>query len=200
MNENELKTYCLEHAGENLPAEAEALLSRDPQLKKQVDQLIMVSKLISLKQYEQPHPACIQRCIQSVNARIEAQRKGGLLVRMRDWFDLEESAGQLAYAAAALVVCAVGIGLVLRGGAQEGVTVASQESPVVQTQAVPEPVVMTVESIHTAVEEQVATVEREIYPAFDKPLIVLQVSSNPQPSSPRMQFGPGSTVPVRFDY
>jgi len=199
MNENELKTYCLEHAGETLPAEAEALLNRDPQLKKQVDQLILVSQLVSLKKYEQPHAACLNRCIQSVNARIEERRHGGLLVQVREWFDAETSAAQFAYAAAALLVCAVGIGFIVRGGSTEVVNVASQEAPTMQP-AVPEPVEMVVESIHPAMEEQIAEVEREIYPAFDKPLIVLQVSSNPQPSSPRMQFGPGSTVPVSFDY
>jgi len=201
MNENELRTYCFEHAGEPLPAEAEALLNRDPQLKKQVEQLIMVSKLVSLKKYEQPHAACLNRCIQSVNARIEERRRGGILVRVREWFDVESPASSFAYAAAALLVCAAGVGLFVRAGHTERVMVAAQETAPIQSEAVPEPVVMVIESIQPAVEEeQIVAVERETYPAFDKPLIVLQVNSNPQPSSPRMQFGPGTTVPVRFDY
>lgn len=198
MNENELRTYCLEHAGETLPAEAEALLSRDPELKKQVDRLIAVSRLISLKKYEQPEPACLHRCIQSVNERIQERREGGLMVQIREWFAFEPYAGRLAYTAAALVVCAVGIGLFLRGGAPQGVNVASQENPVVRPEIIPEPVEMKVETIAPAAVEQIAEVNREI-PAFEKPLIVLRVDTNPQPSR-GISFGSPETVPVSFDY
>jgi hypothetical protein len=61
------------------------------------------------------------------------------------------------------------------------------EQPVAVAESAPEP---------TEVETQVADGD---LPQFDKPLIVLRVDTNHQPTQ-RMSFGPGTSVPVSFDY
>lgn len=198
MNESELRAYCLEHAGERLPAEAEALLARDPELKKQVDRLVAVSRLISLKKYEQPDADAARRCMTAVNRRILEREEAGLAARIREWFTFEQPVMAVAYAAAALVVCALGVGL-LTNREPEAVSVAVNEAPAVQPQQpLPEPVQMRMEPVSPAVEAQIAEAVRENYAGFEKPLIVLRVDSNPGTS--RMSFGSDASVPVSFDY
>jgi len=202
MNESELKQYCLEHAGETLPAEAEALLKRDPGLKRQVDQLILVSKLISLKRYEQPHATCAERCVNAVTARIKEQQNASAWTRLTEWFADEQPAARWAYGMAALFICAVGISFALRENPVGAEVAAVPEVPVIQADVAPEVVEVLAEVTPPVSEpaENVAVATAD-FPAFEKPLIVLQVNAtNPQPTSRGMSFGPGPSVPVSFEY
>jgi hypothetical protein len=202
MNESELKQYCLEHAGETLTAEAEALLKRNPELKRQVDQLVMVSKIISLKRYEQPHATCEQRCVNAVTARIEELQDASAWTKLTGWFADEQPAARWVYGMAALLICAVGISFALRENPVGTDMAAVPEVPVIQTDVAPEVVETLAEVTPVVVEpaEEVAIATAD-FPAFEKPLIVLQVNAtNPQPSSRGMSFGPGPSVPVSFEY
>lgn len=200
MNESELKQYCLEHAGETLPAEAEAFLKSNPEIKRQVDQLVFVSKLISLKKYEQPHATCALRCINAVNARIEEDRNASAWTRLGNWFADQHAAAQLSYGLAAMIICMVGLNFFM-GSDQGGAEIATApDVPTIESDAAPKVVETLAEVITPASEkiEEVAINTKE-FPAFEKPLIVLQVSSNPQPSS-GISFGGGASVPVSFEY
>jgi len=207
MNELELKTYCLEHAGETLPAEAEARMQRDPELKKQVERLILVKKIISLKQYEQPHPSCTLRCIRAVNARIEQDRQSPIQSRLREWFGFEQPAQRWAYGAAALLIGMVGAGLFVSGGSSDLVVAEADVSvppPAAVMEISGEPDVVSVELAMVpeaiAEEEQLAAVAPNIIPSSEKPLIMLRVGADFPAERGRMKFGGEASTPVSFEY
>ena len=192
MNENELKTYCLEHAGENLPPEAAALLQRDAELKRQVDQLIAVRNLISLKRYEQPSDFAMNRCLRGIHEQIERQPVG-FWAKVQSWFEFEQPA--LAYSLAALALAVVGGLFVMNRPASEGPVIAA-EAPVVM-----EPVMMVADVPDEAVVETLAAIEPTPFPAFDKPLIFLGPdTTNIQPTRSGMTIGGGQLMPVSFEY
>jgi len=201
MNESELRQYCLEHAGERLSADAEAYLAKNPEVRKQVEQLRTIKLLVSLKRHEQPAPGSLDRCLAGVHRELDQRQQAGWFARLVEWINDEQPVVAFAYASAALVVCAVGVSLFLRAAPESAVVadaapaaeeaVPSQEKPVIFVRTA-EPIEM--EPI------EIANMDPDHYPALEKPLIILQVSSNPQPSSPRMSFGGAMSVPVSFEY
>jgi hypothetical protein len=192
MNENELKTYCLEHAGEQLPADAEAMLQRNPDLKRHVDQLIAVRNLISLKHYEQPSDVAMNRCMRGIHEQV-VRRPVGFWAKVQSWFEFEQPA--MAYGVAALALAVVGGLVALNRPAAEGPVVAV-EAPVVM-----ESVVMVADVPDETVVETLASIEPTAFPAFDKPLIFLGPdTTNIQPTRSGMTIGGGQIVPVSFDY
>jgi hypothetical protein len=199
MNEQELKTYCREHAGEPMPPEARALLERDPALRAEVERLARVAALMGLKRYETPHPSALPRCMAAVEARIAAGEGESILERMAALWSWKTT-GALAGAAVLLAVTVVGLtGQPVEDGA--GAVVAEIPAAAVPEVMI-ERVVMVQENDAAAddAEAMLAGLESPApMPTFEKPLIVLQVSSNPQPSR-RLEFGPGNTVPVNFEY
>lgn len=195
MNESELRTYCLEHAGEPMPAEAEALLRRDAELKRQVDRLVAVKNLMSLKNYEQPSAGSLDRCLRGVRAQIA--QPVSVWDRIREAFTFEQPA--LAYGVAALVLAVAGAAVVLNRGTPAGPAFVEQTPETTVESVVSEPVVVSVEPVEPDPEPQV--VVAETFPAFDKPWIVLRTeNTNIQPSRPGMSIGGGQVVPVSFEY
>lgn len=193
MNENELKTYCLEHAGEQLPAEADALLQRNFELKRQVDQLIAVQRLMSLKRYEQPSDPSMIRCQRGIRKQIE-QQPAGLWAKLQSWFAFEQPA--MVYGLAAIALALVSSFVLMNRSDVAGPVVAT-DTPVVV-----EPVVMTVDvPADISPIETYASVNPANFPAFDKPLIFLGPdTTNIQPTRSGMTIGGGQLVPVSFDY
>lgn len=195
MNKSELKQYCLEHAGEELPAEAQALLAGDPELKKQVDQLITVQKLVSLKRYEKPSDDSLERCIRGVNKEI-ANNRLSLSAIFREWIAFEPQAVRYASAVAAVLVCAIGISF-LATKEKMSVDVAAQQHSDAAMRAVPEPVALTTET--DGLDDAFAASNIESNPAYEKPVIVLRVASNQQPRPSGMTIGGGQVMPVSFE-
>lgn len=192
MNENELKTYCLEHAGEQLPPEAAALLQRNPELKKQVDQLVAVRNLMSLKRHEQPSDFAIQRCQRGIHEQIVNQ-PAGIWAKIQSWFEFEQPA--MAYGLAALALAVVGGLVAINRPASEAPVVAAEVPLVV------EPVMMLADVPEEAVVETLAAIDPAPFPAFDKPLIFLGPdTTNIHPSRSGMTIGGGQLVPVSFEY
>lgn len=195
MNESELKVYCLEHAGETLPPEAQALLQRDPALQADVARLIAVRNLISLKRYEQPADTAMERCLLAVSRQIR-QEPEGWAARLRSWFTVEHPA--LAYGTAALALVAVTALVLPRGPATAPLAVFDEPAP---AEVLPEPVLLAVDEPDGAEIEPTIAAAASTFPNFDKPIIFLRSeSTNLQPSVPRMQIGPGQVVPVNFEY
>jgi len=192
MNENELKTYCLEHAGEQLPPEAAALVQRNPDLKRQVDQLIAVQRLMSLKRYEQPSAASMSRCQRGIHEQIVNQ-PAGIWAKLQSWFEFEQPA--MAYGLVAVALAVVGGWVAINRTATEGPVVA------VEIPLTVEPVVMVADVPDETVAETLAAIEPAPFPAFDKPLIFLGPdTTNIQPTRPGMTIGGGQLVPVSFEY
>ena len=140
MNEQELKTYCLEHAGEALPPEARALLERDPALRAEVDRLARVAALMGLKRYETPHPSALPRCVQAVEARIAAGEGETMWERLAAAWTPAAWAG----AAALLAVTALGV-TVMTGGREGSPSLTTIEAEVVAPVVI-EPVQLTREA------------------------------------------------------
>ncbi len=192
MNDEQLKIYCREHAGEALTAEAEALLQRDPELKREVDQLIVIQKLMSLKRHEQPAIGSAERCARAVSERIARDRQASFAERLRAWFTYESPVPGYVYAAAAVVV-AVGLTLTLQ---QPGST------PAVAVMAPPEPVIEQVTFVAEALAEtNEASVMTASTPAPEKPIIMLRVNADELIDTPRsgLTFGGDSSVPVSYE-
>ncbi len=200
MNEHELKQYCLEHAGEDLSAEAEALLRRDPDLKRQVDRLVAVKNLVSLKRYEQPDPACLDRCLRGVREQV-AVRHESVWDRLVSLFEFERPA--LAYGMAALAVAVVGSAVVLNRGGLDVPSIVQNAPQISEESLTPEPVVFVAEAVQPeepTIATEIASAE-SVFPAFNKPIIFLRTdNTNIQPSTPRMQINGGQVVPVSFEY
>ena len=192
MKESELRQYCLEHAGEKLTPEAEALLAKDPELKEQVDQLAAVQKLISLKRYEQPSPDVLERCLTAVNEKIESKQKAGIVERLRDWVAYEPVAMQYGYATAAVILCIVVVGLFLVVPTNK-VQVAQQDDAPAAVPAAEE-----VAPVEAGLGQQLA-VAAPTNEAINKPIIVMRVNSN-QPANQRgMTIGGNQVMPVSFE-
>ncbi len=195
MNESELKTYCLEHAGETLPPDAQALLQRDPALQADVARLIAVRNLISLKRYEQPSDAAMERCLRAVSQQIR-QEPAGWASRLRAWFVFEHPA--LAYGTAALALIAVTALVLPRDPATAPLAVLDESIP---ADVLPEPVLLAVDEPDASDIAPTIAAAEAAFPNFDKPIIFLRSeSTNLQPSVPRLQIGPGQVVPVSFEY
>jgi len=195
MNESELKVYCLEHAGETLPPEAQALLQRDPALQADVARLVAVRNLISLKRYEQPADIAMERCLRAVSQQIR-QEPEGWVSRLRTWFTIEHPA--LAYSTAALALVAVTALVFPRSPATAPLAALDENAP---AEVLPEPVLLAVEESDVADIAPTIAAAEAAFPNFDKPIIFLRSeSTNLQPSVPRMQIGPGQVVPVNFEY
>lgn len=206
MNEAELKQYCLEHAGEPMSAEAHALMQRDPELKRHVDRLMVIQKLMSLKRHEIPHPSSLNRCLASVQARIEEHESGGWWARLRASWVFETPAPAMAVAAVALV--AIGLAFAWRPGADGSAAVAAIETapPVAQPEAVvllPElPDLLADIPAETEEQRDSNTVElaAETIPTAEKPLIILRVDPAVTPYGERIRFGVPDSTPVNFEY
>jgi hypothetical protein len=195
MNESELKVYCLEHAGETLPPEAQALLQRDPALQADVARLVAVRNLVSLKRYEQPSSPAMERCLRAVGQQLR-QEPEGWASRLRAWFTIEHPA--LAYGTAALALIAVTALVLPRGPASAPVALLEEPTP---AEILPEPVLLAVDEPDEADIAPTIAAAEAAFPNFDKPIIFLRSeSTNLQPSVPRMQIGPGQVVPVSFEY
>lgn len=192
MNDEQLKTYCREHAGETMTAEAEALLQRDPELKREVDQLIAIQKLISLKRHEQPAIGSAERCARAVSERIARDRQLSLADRLRAWFTYESPLPGYAYAAAALALAA-GLTLALRQPLESPAVAVIETSEPVMEQAVfaAEPIAETNEAAALA----------SSVPAPEKPIIMLRVNADELIDTPRsgLTFGGDSSVPVSYE-
>jgi len=196
------KKYCLEHAGEEMPPEAAALLQQDPSLRSQVDRLALTAKLISLKQYEQPHPAAMHLCLRAVQARIEQRSQASWLSRVREWFELETPAPAMAYGLAVAALCLVGAGIYVGGWMERGAPMLA-EAPVVVPEAVMEPVMLAAEPpLPFDLDEEQSLALAVEMPSIDKPIIMLRVNELPPayPSGGRMSFGSEFAVPVNFEY
>ncbi|HMP90350.1 MAG TPA: hypothetical protein PJ991_09110 [Kiritimatiellia bacterium] len=208
MNNEELKQYCLERAGEQLPLEAQTFLNKNPEVKTQVDRLIVIQKLIALKQYELPHPSSSIRCMEAVSARIEQSRNASIWAKLTEWVSDDNTGRQLAYGAAALVICVAGASVLLRGGSADQALVQNTEiaTPAVIELATEQPLVMAVtlkDDFQDAAipdKEMLVSVNPEPMATADKPLIILRVDSTHQPERGRLSFGGDASVPVRFDY
>lgn len=190
MNEAELKTFCREHAGEDMPPEAIALLARDPELRREVDQLIMVQRLMSLKTYEAPGPGSADRCIRAVQARIESREKLSLLETIRSWFTYDTPSPSFVYAAATLAVCVLGASMWIQSsGANKNVLVESTPDPVLSPVALTTPV-------ETNQQQMAATP-----PVTEKPIIMLRVNSDAITEAPGrgLTFGGDESVPVSYE-
>lgn len=192
MNNEQLKTYCREHAGEPMTAEAEAVLQRDPELKREVDQLVAIQKLISLKRHEQPAIGSADRCARAVSERIALDRQAGLIHRLRAWFAYESPVPGYAYAAAALALAA-GLSLALR---------QPIDSPAVTAIESPEPVLerATFAAEPIAETNETAALASSV-PAPEKPIIMLRVNADELIDTPRsgLTFGGDSSVPVSYE-
>jgi RNA polymerase sigma factor (sigma-70 family) len=204
MNEDvamDWKKYCLEHAGEPLPAEARALLLQDPELKRQVEQLVLVQKLISLKRHEQPDPAALPRCLQAVQARIGQREQVSLFARLREWFEFEAPAPAMAYGFAVAALLLVGAGVYVRGLTEPSAPVVAEVLPVetleLATELDPTPMVLAFQD-EPELEENEPALAADM-PSLDKPVIMLRVNALP-PSGGRMSFGPDASTPVNFEY
>jgi len=192
MNKNELKQFCLEHAGEDLPAEAKSFLDQNPAVKSEVDQLIAIRKILALKKYEQPDPRVLDRCISGVNARIENRRRASSWSRIREWFELHEQAPAPAYAAAALALVVTGSALFYSVG-------RSGHAPAIAEKSTAEiaPVVVAESPAETnqSAREMIADI-----PAAQKPIILLKVDRTGETGtgSP-VTFGGDQSVPVSYE-
>jgi hypothetical protein len=192
VNDEQLKIYCREHAGETLTAEAEALLQRDPELKREVDQLIAIQKLMSLKRHEQPAIGSAERCARAVSDRIARDRQSSFAERFRAWFAYESPVPGYVYAATALVVAA-GLTLTLQQpGSPPAVAVMDPPEPVI------EPATFARESVTETNETGIMTAST---PAPEKPIIMLRVNADELIDTPRsgLTFGGDSSVPVSYE-
>ncbi len=183
MNEQELISYCREHAGEDLPAECRDYLESHPDLRKEVDRLVLVAGLVSLKRYETPDPAAETRMSAAIRSAIRKTSSAPWWIRL---FDRSESpAFGLGFAAACLALAGLGVVLVMTPANPPSLVEKALESP-------------------QAVEAQVAEhsetqATNDLDPAL--PVTVMQVASNTHPvRSGDIQYGTGLTIPVRYDY
>lgn len=196
MNESELKRWCLEHAGEPMPPEAEAYLRDHPETARNVERLALVSKLMSLKGHETPDPHLAGRCAARVRERIESEKRRSWLHRLEDALTLHP-APVWAGAAAALVL---GAGLWI------GLHSAPESTPLASTAAEPEPepVALVADAASPAAETGItanalASTAAPI-PLNEKPILVLRVESNPGAFGPGgIDYGIGGTMPVSFE-
>ncbi|HMO51962.1 MAG TPA: hypothetical protein PKE26_09985 [Kiritimatiellia bacterium] len=191
------KTYCLEHAGEPLPPEAQAVLLRDPELKKQVDGQLMVQRLMALKRYEQPHPGALARCRSDVMTRLENRGRMGWLARMREWLALDAPSPAVAYGLAVMVLVLVGAGAYMRMETS-GPSITAEVAPLSPPDVTPMIASTQDEAWPAAVEDALAAVEA---PSLDKPVIMLRVDATSlTPGSGRLSFGTEASTPVSFEY
>lgn len=193
MNEAGLRQYCREHAGEDLTAEARALLERDPALKCEVEQLAFIKKLISLKQYEQPEPGALARCQAGVQARIAAHQDAGLLMRVREWFEIEGPAASAVYAAAALAI------VLLSSAVLYSVGRTGEPPAVVQSSTAELVPVVVADSPAPATNDSPAEMIADI-PASQKPVIMFRVDkTGEKPTATDVNYGGQNTVPVNYE-
>lgn len=193
MNDKELRTYCREHAGEELPAAARALLGREPELQREVDRQIAIQQLMALKNHEQPDAGGLDRCLRAMNARIDAGEKTSLATRIREWFIIESPVPAYAYAAAALVVAALGATLLAGGRAVDGPALAEPSA----SPAVIEPVVFAAETTGAETNEAVIAASEPVMP---KPIIMLRVNADEFPANGGgLTFGGDASVPVSYE-
>jgi len=208
MNNEDLKTYCLEHAGEEMTAEALAFLRHHPDLAREVEQLAAIQRLIGLKHYEQPAPGSAERCLRAVQARIEAHEQDTLGSRLRTWFTFASPSPAYAWGVAALALAVLGSVVFWRGDVNQAGTVAVLDAPgtllepVVRELALPEPDVLA-PSMLLAAEEPTATNESLIAtsePVIQKPIIMLRVSAEEfQSGRSGLTFGGDSSFPASYE-
>jgi len=192
MNKKDLERYCLEHAGEPLPPDANECLDRDPALRQRIDQLIALQKLIRLKNHEQPDPGAVSRCQVGVSNRIQKRQHASIWFRLREWFELHEQAPAPAYAAVALAAIIASSAIfysVGRGGAAAAITEKSNIEMI--------PVVVADRSIQT--NETTLQMVAD-HPPARKPIVILRVDQTLESNAGgSVTFGGAQSVPVSYE-
>lgn len=192
MKKHQLEQYCREHAGQALTPEARNYLEKNRELSREVDQLIAMQSLISLKKYEHPDPDAVARCQAGVQDRIAAHRQASVWSRLREWFYLHEQAPVPAYAAIALIVFSLGSFVLYSVGRTADAPMLAEErsselSPVVVAEVPRE--------TNQVSAEMVADI-----PASEKPIIVLKVDRTAEATSGSpVTFGGDQSVPVSYE-
>ena len=189
MNNEELKKYCREHAGEDMSLEADALLKSDANLQREVDQQIAIQRLMALKRNELPQTGSAERCLRAVQGRIETKERLSVIETIRSWFTYDTPSPALVYAAATMVVLVLGAFVFMRGD------IAGEPMLADTPEAVIQPVAMTPE---VETNQSVVVVSE---PVLQKPIIMLRVEADQIPESPRggLTFGGDTSVPVSYE-
>jgi len=190
MNDSELRTFCREHAGEELPPEAIALLHRDPALRREVDQLVAVRRLMSLKSHERPMTGAADRCLRAVNQRIDAREQISIIDTIRSWFTYDTPSPALAYLAVALAIGVFGAVIARNGSLPESPSASAVKA---------EPVIAPVE-VATILETNLQEVAAQAT-AIEKPVIMLRMPPHTIPDAPGggLTFGGDASVPVSYE-
>ncbi len=207
LNEDELNHYCLEHAGEELSAEALEHLRQNPVLKAEVDRLAAVGRIIALTRYTVPDPAASRRCAMAVQARIEQARNTTWLARVKEWWMLDAPpVAGWAYGSAVAALLVAGLVFYPDRAAETPALITAVETAEPIALATLEPVPAKNEMADLALfalagQEQDEPPALPVLADFDKPLIFLRAPGEvPPPARGRMTFGGDSSVPVSFEY
>lgn len=199
MNEQDWRRYCLEHAGEVLPPDAEALIQHDPALRREVERLVAVKRLVSLKRHEQPDQAALERCIRSFDERAALRGWPALQTRIRDWAAFNAPVPAMAWAAAVLIMLAAA-SMVYVGNREAAPLAVSSDLPTNPPDSAT-PGVFATTSPDSSETNEAANIASADTPTREKPLIILRLPSGELPrENGRASFGNEETVPVSFDY
>jgi hypothetical protein len=188
VNCREIQEYCVACAGEEIPAEMKVHMASCKECRETYEAALTVARLVSLKKFEAPDPGFEARSLARIRTSLYAMEEE----RAQGWsiwklFDRQNVAAY-RYAMAAMVLFVGGLYMVSLTSVPTVDPLAMQEPA-----AVPE-----APSAPPAVELAPAPANQDSNAAAIAAVPVLLAFSNARPG--RVEYGPGPSMPVRYDY
>lgn len=186
MKCRDVQHYVLEHAGEKLEAPYVEHLRVCAECRRAQERADSLCKLLSLKRFEKPDPGFEVRCHDAAMRRIrnlDAEPAGWSLW---DWVTMPQPA--LRYGMAAVVALLVGVNVYMGSRTPES-PLAVTPDQIVAVPA-PAPVAVAPQAFASAAPTSALSPSQNVF---------LAASSN-RPNGGGVQYGPGASVPVGFNF
>lgn len=195
MKCTEVQRYVLEHAGEAVGAPYQEHLRTCAECRRAQEQAESLCKLLSLKRFEQPDSGFEARNLANTMRRIrnlDSEPAAGW--SLWDWLAMPHPV--LRYSAAAFVAALVGVNvyLAVRSPDQGSTAAPDQIAP---SRPVTAAVEAPVPQMPAAAEFAQATPTQALAPSQD---VFAIAASNRENSSGGVQYGPGPSTPVNYNY